>query len=72
MLYIMQSIQKRGKVKTEIIMNVLFNGYKVICIMYMTCIFACRNIVYTYMFICTYMHIMCSHKHLINYEQLNY
>lgn len=45
MLYIMQSVQKRGKIKTEIIMNVLFNGYKVIYIMYMTCIFVCRNIV---------------------------
>lgn len=51
MLYIMQSVQRRGKVKTEIIMSKLFNGYKVIYIMYMPCIFAC------YIHTCSYIHI---------------
>lgn len=56
MLYIMQSVQRRGKVKTEIIMSKLFNGYKVIYIMYMPCIFACGNI-NCYIHTCSYIHI---------------
>lgn len=52
MLYIMQSVQRRGESQNRNNYEYIFNGYKVIYIMYMTCIFACRNIV-----ICIHVHM---------------